>query len=110
MHIERDIRTRIFYGDAVLVIELANEGGISIGLIRCMVFDFCTHSDVQVFESQASFIPNPVAGKDDRHIYRRIPDYLLIVTSACQSQRLPSLNGFCKAICRTLNNELSWFS
>src|SRR5688500_11591952 len=94
MHIGRDIRPRIFYGDTVLVIELAKEGGITIGLIRCMVFDFCTHSDVQVIESQASFIPNPVAGKDDRHIYRRIPDYLLIVNISVPEPTLAKLKCF----------------
>ena len=77
MHVCRHIRQGIFDGDTVLVIELAKNWRITICLIRRMVFDLCPHGNVQVFESQASFISNPVAGKDHRHIYRSIPDYLL---------------------------------
>ena len=94
MHVGRHIRHGIVDGDTVLVIELAQYRRITIGLIRCMVFNLYTHSNIQVFESQASFISNPVAGKDHWHIYRCIPDYLLKVNISMPEPTLTKLYGF----------------
>ena len=94
MDISRYIRQGVFDGDTILVIELTKNRRITIGLIRCMVFYFCTHSNIQVFETQASFISNSVAGKDHWHIYRSIPDYLLKVDISMPKPALPNLYSF----------------